>query len=202
MVAKNWYTDEYMSGRFIVLEGPDGSGTTLHTAMLADRLRAKGIEVLQTCEPTSGPIGVFIREHLKKQTLPSNALQLLFTADRAWHLTNEVIPALERGSTVISDRYALSTVVYAEALGIDPIGLQQVNDRFVKPDVQLLLLPPFEVCQERLGKRIERDILEEDSLQKRVYEAYKKRAEEQGIPLIDSSMNKETTADAILQYAL
>lgn len=202
MLAKNRYTDEHMSGKFIVLEGPDGSGTTLHTALLAERLRAKGIEVLQTCEPTPGPIGVFIREHLKKQTLPSDALQLLFTADRSWHLANEVLPALERGATVISDRYWLSTVVYAEALGIDPTGLAFVNEKFRKPDLQLLLLPPFEVCQERLGKRVERDILEGDSLQKKVYEAYKKRAAEYGIQIIDSSGDKESTAATIFSFTL
>lgn len=191
-----------MSTQFIVLEGPDGSGTTLHTALLAKRLRAQGIDVVETCEPTPGPIGVFIREHLKANTLPPDALQLLFTADRAWHLTHEVLPALERGATVISDRYWLSTIVYAEALGVDPSGLALVNEKFRTPDLQLLLLPPFEVCQERLGRRTERDILEENTLQKKVYDIYKKRADEYGINIIDSSGDKEATADAIFSLTL
>lgn len=201
MLARKRYTDERMSGRFIVIEGPDGSGTTLHTSLLAERLRSEGIDVVQTCEPTSGPIGLFIREHLKKQTLPSDALQILFTADRAYHLQNEVLPALERGATVISDRYWLSTVVYAEGLGINAEALEQINRTFIQPDVQVVLLPPFEVCQERLGKRPERDILETDSIQKRVYDAYVKYAVKYNIPVIDSSGSKEDTAALIAALA-
>jgi dTMP kinase len=187
-----------MSGRFIVLEGPDGSGTTLHTAMLAEHLRNKGTEVVQTCEPTDGPVGGFIREHLKKEGLPPDTLQLLFTADRSWHLAKDVLPALERGATVVSDRYWLSTVVYAEALGINSAALEQLNRHFVQPDAQILLLPPFEICLERLGKRGERDILEGDSLQKKVYEAYKLWTAKEGIPIVDSSGSIDETAQAIL----
>lgn len=201
MVAGSRYTDEHMSGRFIVLEGPDGSGTTMHTSLLAERLRTSGATVLQTCEPTPGPIGLFIREHLKKQTLPSDALQLLFTADRAWHLAQDVLPALEQGSTVISDRYWLSTVVYAEALGLNASGLEQMNKTFKEPDAQIVLLPPFEVCLERLGKRAERDILETDSIQKRVYDGYVKYCDIYGIPVIDSSGSVEETAALIAKIA-
>lgn len=190
-----------MSGRFIVLEGPDGSGTTLHSSLLAERLRGNAAEVVQTCEPTSGPVGQFIREHLKKESLPADTLQLLFTADRAWHLQKEVLPALERGATVISDRYWLSTVVYAEALGINAAALEQLNKTFIQPDAQVILLPPFEVCQERLGKRAERDILEGESLQKKVYDAYVKYAVQYNIPVIDSSGSVDDTAAQIAKIA-
>lgn len=190
-----------MNGRFIVLEGPDGSGTTMHVALLAERLRNEGKTVLQTCEPTQGPVGQFIREHLKKESLPADTLQLLFTADRAWHLQKDVLPALERGETVISDRYWLSTVVYAEALGINADALQQLNQTFIQPDVQIILLPPFEICQERLGRRAERDILEEDSLQKLVYNGYTEKAKTMGIPLVDSSGTIEETAALIAKFA-
>jgi len=190
-----------MSGRFIVLEGPDGSGTTMHVALLTERLRNSGVDVVQTCEPTNGPIGRFIRENLKQQKLSPEALQLLFTADRAEHIQKDLLPALERGATVISDRYWLSTVVYGEALGIPTDGLGYMNKTFRQPDVQVVLLPPFEVCQERLGQRQERDILEGDSLQKKVYDAYVKYAVHYGIPVIDSSGPIEDTAAMIAKMA-
>ena len=190
------------SGRFIVLEGPDGSGTTMHVALLAEHLRSEGADAVQTCEPTDGAIGRFIREHLKKQTLTPEALQLLFTADRIEHLHKEVLPALNRGATVISDRYWLSTVVYGEALGIDTDGLEYLNRKMRQPDVQIVLLPPFETCQERLGRRAEKDILEGDSLQMRVYNAYTKRAKAEHIPVVDSSGSIDATGEMIAALVL
>ena len=59
-----------MRGRFIVLEGPDGSGTTTHVSLLADALRAQGENAIVTQEPTTGPIGTFIRQELSKGCHP------------------------------------------------------------------------------------------------------------------------------------
>ncbi len=114
----------------IILEGPDGSGTTTHSALLAETLRKEGRDVLLTCEPTDGPIGRFIRGELSKEKIDSPAaLQLLFTADRAWHVDTVIRPALEAGKTVITDRFSLSTIVYGEALGIDKEWLESMNKK-------------------------------------------------------------------------
>lgn len=172
MLAINRYTDERMSGRFIVLEGPDGSGTSTHSKALAERVKQKGISVLHTFEATDGPIGTFIREQLRGKDLSGDALQLLFTADRAWHVENVLRPALERGETIICDRYLLSTIIYGTAQGLDRSWLESMNDIFIKPDLLLMALPPFKVCMDRLGTR-DKDVMEsDDSLQKRVYDAY------------------------------
>ena len=86
-----------MTGKFIVFEGPDGSGTSYHSRMLAQTLRNEGKNVLLTAEPTSGPIGTLIRTTLKEgDGFPAESLQLLFCADRAWH-QREIRSALERG---------------------------------------------------------------------------------------------------------
>lgn len=186
-----------MSGRFIVLEGPDGSGTTTHTALLAERLQTGGTDVILTREPTTGPIGSFIRQELKNGLIPPLPLQLLFSADRAWHEFEELVPALEADKVVISDRYWLSTIVYAKALGIDPAPLVELNLKFVQPTTQIVLLPPFEVCMERLGLRADHDMLEKESIQRRVYDGYLEMAQKMHIPVIDSSGEMNDVADKI-----
>jgi dTMP kinase len=189
-----------MNGTYIVFEGPDGSGTTSHSSLLANRLQDQGKTVLLTAEPTGGPIGSFIRQQLSiKAGIPASALQLLFCADRAMHLERTVKPALERGETVISDRSYLSTLAYGEALGLDVSWLEGVNEPFLKPDLLLLALPPLSVCLERLGSRNERDILEEDSLQTRVHRAYENMASlNPGWKVVDTSGSIDDTAHVIL----
>lgn len=77
-------------GRFIVLEGIDGAGTTTQAALLADALRARlGVEVELTREPTDGPLGRVLREALSgRAPLDPVALALAFAADRADHVHN------------------------------------------------------------------------------------------------------------------
>lgn len=166
-----------MAGRFIVIEGPDGSGTTTHSKRLADRLSELGQDVLLTAEPTDRHIGRFIREQLAAKTIPSPAaLQLLFCADRAAHVDLDIRPALAAGKTVISDRYALSTLVYGEALGLDRAWLEHVNAAFPKPDVLIVALPGIETCLKRIGFRKERDVLEKEQFQRTVYSLYERAA--------------------------
>lgn len=188
-----------MRGRFIVLEGPDGSGTTTHTALLAKNLQEKGVDVFLTKEPTDGPIGLFIRQQLSLGTMPSDALQMLFSADRAWHLASEVLPALEMGKTVISDRYMLSTLLYGEALGLDRDWLEIMNKKFIKPDYVILALPSFEVCMQRLNKRSTKDMLEsQDDLQRRVYDGYASFARTHTLPVLDTSGSPEEVSAMLL----
>ena len=101
-----------MTGTFIVIEGPDGSGTTRHSSMLANNLRKNGKTVVLSAEPTNSPIGQEIRSILHGDSMPSpDAIQLLFCADRADHCANIIRPALEKGDTVVLDRYVLSTII-------------------------------------------------------------------------------------------
>jgi len=187
-----------MHGTFIVLEGPDGSGTTTHAKLLAEKLTKEGHDVLLTAEPTDEPIGKFIREQLKKDTIPSpSALQLLFCADRALHIETVIKPALARGRTVISDRYVISTLVYGEAMGLDPDWLLQVNTPFVEPDVMILALPPLHVCLERIGMRKRLDFFENSAFQKKIYDLYEKMGTDPQVKVVDTSGSLEDAAKRV-----
>ncbi len=172
---------------YIVLEGPDGGGSTTHAKLLCEHLAERGVEFVQTAEPTTGPIGTTIRAELRGKGIPPDALQMLYSADRAWHMAKVVRPALESGKNVVGERCHLSTFVYGEALGLDLPWLENMNSTFVVPDLMLVLMPPFEVCAERLGIR-DRDLLESDSLQKKVHAAYARRMQEHpDYVLVDTS---------------
>jgi dTMP kinase len=114
---------------FVTLEGPEGSGKSTVLALLAERLRAEGRTVVTTREPGAGPVGEAVREILLHggQIEPLTEL-FLFLADRAEHVAKTVLPALQRGETVLCDRHADSTVVYqGHARGLDLDRLRDLN---------------------------------------------------------------------------
>lgn len=178
----------------IVLEGPDGAGTTKHSKLLAERLLQRGEDVVLTAEPTDSSIGTLIRSMLKGNHVPDpKTLQLLFCADRADHVAHVINPALNAGKTVITDRYALSTIVYGRAQGLDPDWLRSINEAFPKPDVTFVLLPPYEVCKERVGRRASRDHFEQDAMQRKVYAEYEAERSPE-VCVVDTSGNPEEVA--------
>jgi len=192
-------TDYCMASKFIVIEGPDGSGTTRQSALLTERLRKGGETVVLTAEPTESTIGQEIRDILHRDSMPSpDAIQLLFCADRANHVATIIEPALKRGHTVVCDRYALSTIVYGTTQGVDSEWLEEINDAFPKPDITFITLPPFEVCMERINRRRKTDQFEMENFQRRVYEQYKS-IEDPSVFFVDTSGPKKEVADTIEQ---
>lgn len=111
---------------FVSLEGPDGVGKTTQAALLAERVRGHGLEVVQCREPGGTELGERVRAVLldPAATMGDRAEALLFAAARA-EITEEVIaPALERGAWVVCDRFIDSSLVYqgiARGLGVEPI---------------------------------------------------------------------------------
>lgn len=189
-----------MRGRFIVLDGPDGSGTTLHSRLLSERLQKEGNSVLATAEPSSGVIGTSLRTMLKSGELSGDALQLLFTADRADHIHHAIEPALKEGMSVVCDRYISSTIAYGEALNLDTAWLENMNKKFIQADALIFLLPPINVIMERLAERKSHESLETHEMQERVHMAYTRMAQQDSsIVVIDTSGKKEEVAEKIWQ---
>lgn len=142
-----------MPPRFIALEGIDGSGTTLQTRALAEWLRTRGHEVHETREPSGGPIGRMIREHLALDAAPLSpaTFALLFAADRLDHVAREIDPARERG-VVLSDRYLLSSLAY-QSLDCELAWVQAINREAPPPDLYLFLRVPADVAFARVQRR-------------------------------------------------
>jgi len=137
---------------FIVVEGMDGSGKSTQTRLLCEHLARKGREVVQTFEPTRGPIGSLLREkYLKEVDLPL-ADRFLFCADREEHLKRVVLPALEQGKDVVSDRYYHSSLAYGETQGLDLLWLIEMNKFFPRPDLMIFIDVLPETCMERIEK--------------------------------------------------
>ena len=189
-----------MSSQFIVLEGPDGAGTSFHSRTLFERLQSEGKAVLLTAEPTDGPIGSSIRSILKNSELeiPANALQLLFTADRAWHIEHVINPALKEGKTVICDRYTLSTLVYGQIQKLDLACLESISSQFPRSDITILTLPPIEVCLDRVSTRHTQDFFEKEETLRAIHDAYAQYAKDHPeLRVIDTSGEKQAVSDAI-----
>lgn len=110
-------------GKLITFEGGEGAGKSTQVALLAERLRAAGIEAVLTREPGGTPLAEAIRGLvLEAEPEPVTEL-LLFAAARAEHVTKVIRPALERGRWVVSDRFIDSTRVYQGVLGGVPHAL-------------------------------------------------------------------------------
>jgi dTMP kinase len=195
-------------GKFIAFEGPDGSGQSTQVAKLAtylERLHKKDPKhypvVYVTKEPSTGVFGGFIREALRERWShgPLHGpllMQALFVADRAHHLEHEIIPELEKGHTVITDRYAFSTIAYgaAENHGLWSC-LVAMNETFFEPDVTILLDVSANFCMKRMKKsRGHLELYEKRETLKRVLTNYRKLAK------IHSSMrviNGERSVDGV-----
>src|SRR5438132_11008072 len=144
-------------GRFITLEGPDGSGKTTAARHLAEWLRSRGRDALLTGEPGGTPLGDEIRRIVLHHRgvaddLDPRADALLFAAQRAQHVSRLIRPALERGEWVVCARFLDSALAYQGAgYGIDEDAMRQLQafptDRLIT-DLTILLDVPVEVAVE------------------------------------------------------
>jgi len=178
-----------MPGKFIVFEGLDGAGLSTQAFELRNFLIAQGYNVILTKEQTDGLIGGLIKSCLKKEWKTSLlALQMLFTADRAHHLGEEVEPALAEGKMVICDRYFFSTVAFG-ALQVDRDFLKKINSKFRVPDITFILDCPTDVCLERINKgRFSSELFEEKEKMEKVRQNYSHLAKEYpNVFVIDSN---------------
>jgi dTMP kinase len=153
-------------GLFIVFEGIDGSGKTTQSKLLFDFLLKKRKKVIWTKEPTKGNIGSLLtNKYLKDTDLPF-VDALLFAADREEHLKTEVIPALNQGKIVISDRYYHSTLAYQQAQGLELKWLLQLNKNFIKPDLTVIIDVEPEIAMVRIKLDKKRKIEERKKFEK------------------------------------
>ena len=147
--------------RFITFEGGDGTGKSTQIRALERHLAARGRPFVSTREPGGTPLGKLIRRALLevgKQPIGSPTELFLYLADRAQHVQDVILPALEDGKIVLCDRYTDSTLAYqGYGRGIDLKVLRELNqmaDRGVKPDLTLVFDCPVAEGLSRTAKRI------------------------------------------------
>ncbi len=151
-------------GRFITLEGPEGSGKTTAARHLAEWLRRRGVPAVLTHEPGGTPLGEEIRRivlHMRGMSddLDPRSDALLYAAARAQHVARVIRPALDRGDWVVCARFLDSSLAYQGAgYGNDMDELRRLQafaTYQLRPDLTLLLDLPVEVGLERTRRRAE-----------------------------------------------
>ena len=178
-------------GLFITFEGPEGAGKTTVIRAVAEHLRQRGYNVVLTREPGGTPIGDQIRTVLLSPD--NNAMHpetelLLFSAARAQHVRERILPALEEGAIVLCDRFADSTLAYqGYGRGLDLPALHAITQFAtggLTPDLTILLdIDPAQGLARRRAasaqgaewNRIDNDEL---ALHQRVREGYLRLAAE------------------------
>lgn len=177
-------------GKFIVLEGIDGSGKGTQIELLKNKLIEENIPFKLTREPSDGPVGRLIREEYLSGKRKAHKLVLdkLFFVDRLDHLTNNVdgiLKILDEGINVISDRYYLSTLAhntypYVKDIKYYAILMQEVNinktiSKLLTPDITIVLDVPFPSALKRIqDNRSELSIYENAEKLSDIAIAYKK----------------------------
>jgi dTMP kinase len=143
------------TGALLALEGIDGSGKTTQADLLAGALKRRGLMVVLTREPTSGPAGQRLRRYLSgpaRHLSPAEELAL-FVADRREHVARVIRPALAAGHVVITDRYYYSSAAYQGALGLDPARILAENEAFApRPHLVFILTLPPSLAVARLSR--------------------------------------------------
>ncbi|RMF89655.1 MAG: dTMP kinase [Methanobacteriota archaeon] len=175
-------------GRFIVIEGIDGSGKGTQAEMLCQWLLEKGYDAALTTEPTEGEIGRLLRKGLGKGAFDPVTEALLFAADRKVH-TREIEDMMRAGRWVVCDRYLPSSLAYQGARGVELDWIREINRGSLDPDLLLILDIEPELALERINSRRRRtEYFERPGFLKKVRDLYLALGE--GI-VIDASKSAE-----------
>ncbi len=188
-----------MKGIFISFEGIEGSGKSTQASLLSKYLSEKGYETVLTAEPGGTSIGEKIREILlsiDNKNMTSMTELLLYNAARAQHINELIIPALQKGAFVITDRFTDSTYAYqgyGRGISLDLLDkIDSIATNNLRPDITILLDLDVEVglMRNKGINKIDRLELEDIEFHKKVRTGYLVLAEKESdrIKIIDASL--------------
>ncbi len=202
-------------GKFISFEGGEGSGKSTQWQRLAQALEARGLPVLATREPGGTPAGAAIRRLLltpEGTALDPLAELLLYAADRAHHVQQVLLPALQEGKWVLCDRYQDSTTVYqglVRGIPADRIqALAQWTTEGLQPHLTFLLDLPPEIGLQRSKSRLAAEKSGEDRFEQEAIEFHQKvragflklaQQEPKRFVILDATQDMTTLHQKILQ---
>ena len=171
-----------MRGYFISIEGSDGSGKSTQLKRIVAYLEKQGFSVLVTREPGGTPVAEKIRELIldtDNKALTDKAEMLLYAASRAQHTAEKILPALEQGKIVISDRFADSSIAYqgyGRELGSMVAQVNAIATGGLSPDLTIFLDVPPKVGlfrkETETSHTLDRLEMEKLEFHERVYEGY------------------------------
>jgi dTMP kinase len=190
-----------VTGHFIAFEGGEGSGKSTQAARLARRVGA-----VLTHEPGDTPLGAAVRAILLDSTtleITPRAEALLMAADRAQHVVEVVRPALEVGRTVITDRFAGSSIAYQgygrQLSAVEVGALSEWATDELWPDLIVLLQVPLSVSVQRTGGARDRLEAAGEAFHRRVHDGFLTQAiaDPERWVVIDGTQSEDDVADAI-----
>lgn len=139
------------SGKLIAIDGPNGVGKTTIINELKKELEKRRIDTCFTKEPTENELGCFVREYAEK--CDGISVACLVAADRYQHLKDEIVPQLEKGKIVITDRYVLSSLILQRMDKVSERFILALNNEIIQPDLQIAVFADSDVIQNRLKER-------------------------------------------------
>jgi dTMP kinase len=195
------------SGKFIVLDGPDGCGKTTQTKLLVQWLGEKGVEVVTFREPGGTAIGEKIRQILLSPdhiAMSTAAEVMLYMAARVQLWTEKIAPALKEDKCVVLDRWLSSTCAYqgcAGGFGADNV-IKIAEDCLERPwpDITIILDVNLETASQRLNRDLDRMEQKGDGYHKKVREGFLQLAKDRAsFAVIEASGDIETVHKKIIE---
>jgi len=196
-----------LSGKFIVLDGPDGCGKTTQTELLADWLKEKGVAVETFREPGGTAIGEKVRhillnpEHIAMST---SAEVLLYMAARVQLWAEKIAPALKENKCIVLDRWLSSTCAYqGYAGGFAMKKVIKIAEDCLErpwPDLTIILDVDLETASARLNRDLDRMERKGDGYHQKVREGFLKLAREQkNFFVIDATQDINTVHKKVIE---
>lgn len=191
-----------LPGKFITIEGSEGVGKSTNIEFIKHYLLGKGIDLLVTREPGGTPLAENIRDLLlqkRDESVDETAELLLMFAARAQHLNTVILPAIQAGRWVLSDRFTDSTYAYqGGGRGLDRSLISQLEmlvQKDMQPDLTFYLDIDVKLGLARVSRRVELDRFEDQHIDffERVRAEYLRRvkANSERYKVIDASQTLE-----------
>lgn len=199
---------EKKKGSFIAFEGIDGSGKSTQIKMLAEKLKDMGVNYYVTREPTDSPIGSLIHQIMTGRIKTDNkVIAALFAADRLDHLLNDtdgIVPKIEEGIAVITDRYYFSSYAYHSVdMPMDwVINANEQSSNILRPTATVFIdLNPDTAIERIKANRFHQELFEKKSrlikVREKYLEAFERLKEEENVIIIDGSRDPDVIAKDI-----
>lgn len=144
----------HTNGFLVAVDGPNGVGKSTLIEAIKNKLEFKGYVIYTTKEPTNTECGSFVKKYAENHS--GIGLACMVAADRYEHIENEILPELNNGKIVITDRYILSSLILQQMDNVSDAFILDLNSQIIKPNLQVAVFADEDVLQKRL---LEREVL-------------------------------------------